>query len=96
MSPKPQVLFTNVKVFDGLNEQLIENANVLVEGNLIKQDSTLDKPQFRNVPCVDGCGLASPNFTSHRWSVQPCVRPTSAVRMTAGHNALSGSRHTKQ
>ena len=26
-----------------------------------------------------------------RWSVQPCVRPVSAVHMTAGHNALRGS-----
>jgi hypothetical protein len=25
------------------------------------------------------------------WSVQPCVRPLSAVNMTAGHNALRGS-----
>jgi len=25
------------------------------------------------------------------WSVQPCVRPVSAVRMTAGHNAFRGS-----
>src|SRR5665213_78979 len=25
------------------------------------------------------------------WSVQPCVRPLSAVYMTAGHNALRGS-----
>ena len=25
------------------------------------------------------------------WSVQPCVRPLSAVDMTAGHNALRGS-----
>ena len=43
------------------------------------------------VPCVDGSWLASQNFTSRRWSVQPCVRPVSAVRMTAGHNALRGS-----
>jgi hypothetical protein len=28
--------------------------------------------------------------TQH-WSVQPCVRPLSAVHMTAGHNALRGS-----
>ena len=42
-------------------------------------------------PCVDGSGLASQNFTSRCWSVQPCVRPVSAVRMTAGHNALRGS-----
>jgi hypothetical protein len=44
----------------------------------------------RFVPCVDGSGLASQNFTLRRWSVQPCVRPVSAVRMTAGHNALRG------
>jgi hypothetical protein len=31
------------------------------------------------------------------WSVQPCVRPLSAVRMTAGHNALrrSGPYHKR-
>jgi hypothetical protein len=45
----------------------------------------------RYVPCVDGSQLASQNFTSRCWSVQPCVRPVSVVRMTAGHNALRGS-----
>ena len=30
-------------------------------------------------------------FTSQGWSVQRCVRPLSAVHMTAGHNALRGS-----
>jgi len=39
-APEPQILFTNVNVFDGVNAQLIENANVLVEGNLIKTIST--------------------------------------------------------
>ncbi len=39
-APKPQVLFTNVNVFDGEHEALIKSANVLVEGNLIKQVST--------------------------------------------------------
>jgi len=39
--PAPsQILFTNVHVFDGVNEKRIENANVLVEGDLIKQVST--------------------------------------------------------
>jgi hypothetical protein len=45
----------------------------------------------RFVPCVDGSGLARTFFTHAGWSVQPCVRPVSAVRMTAGHNALRGS-----
>ncbi|MGD1984257.1 MAG: amidohydrolase family protein [Chromatiaceae bacterium] len=37
---KPQTLFTNVNIYDGLTPKLIENANVLVEGNLIKAVST--------------------------------------------------------
>ena len=37
----------------------------------------------RLVPCVDGSRLASQIFTLRRWSVQPCVRPVSGVRMTA-------------
>lgn len=32
-APRPKTLFTNVNVFDGVNEKRIENANVLVEGN---------------------------------------------------------------
>lgn len=39
-TPASRVLFTNVNVFDGAHEQLIANANVLVEGDLIKQVST--------------------------------------------------------
>jgi hypothetical protein len=42
-------------------------------------------------PCVDGSGLARRIVTSQAWSEQPCVRPLSAVPMTAGHNALRGS-----
>jgi hypothetical protein len=42
-------------------------------------------------PCVDGSELARRIFTSQSWSVQPCVRPLSAVHMTAGHSALRGS-----
>jgi hypothetical protein len=45
----------------------------------------------RNGSCVDGSKLARRIFTSQAWSVQPCVRPLSAVHMTAGHNALRGS-----
>src|SRR5215472_12063335 len=49
------------------------------------------RPVHTEVPCVDGSQLARRIFTSQAWSVQPCVRPLSAVRMTAGHNALRGS-----
>ncbi len=52
---EPQTLFTNVHVFDGVNEQRIENASVLVEGNLIKAVSTdaIDAP---NATVIDGGG----------------------------------------
>ena len=42
-------------------------------------------------PCVDGSELARRIFTSHCWSVQPCVRPVSAAHEAAGLNALRGS-----
>ncbi len=35
--PPAQVLFTNVNVFDGKNDKLAMDMNVLVEGNLIKR-----------------------------------------------------------
>ena len=31
---KPKTLFINVNIFDGVHEKRIENANVLIEGNL--------------------------------------------------------------
>ena len=58
----PQTLFTNVHVFDGVNEARIENASVLVEGNLIKSVSTdaIDAP---NATVIDGGGRTlTPGF----------------------------------
>lgn len=51
----PQTLFINVHVFDGVNEARIENANVLVDGNLIKSVSsdTIDAP---GATVIDGEG----------------------------------------
>src|SRR6476659_5088642 len=54
-------------------------------------DMRADIDWRRLMPCVDGSELARRIFTARRWSVQPCVRPVSAVHMTAGHNALRGS-----
>lgn len=50
-----RILFTNVNVFDGTNEALIENANVLVEGNLIKTVST-DRIAAEGATVIDGGG----------------------------------------
>jgi len=38
--PSGPILFTNVNVFDGVNEALIKNANVVVTDNLITAVST--------------------------------------------------------
>ena len=50
-----RTLFTNVHVFDGVNEARIENANVLIEGNLIKSVST-DPIDAAGATVIDGGG----------------------------------------
>ena len=50
-----RTLFTNVHVFDGVNDALIENANVLVEGNLIAAVST-DPIEAEGATIIDGGG----------------------------------------
>lgn len=51
----PPILFTNVDVFDGFSPDLIEGANVLVEGNVITQVST-DPIEAEGAFVVDGTG----------------------------------------
>jgi imidazolonepropionase-like amidohydrolase len=48
-----QTLFTNVHVFDGVKDKRIENANVLIEGNLIKSIST-DPIDAEGATVIDG------------------------------------------
>ena len=50
-----QILFTNVHIFDGINEKRIENANVLVEGNLITAVSA-EPLAAANAVIIDGGG----------------------------------------
>jgi len=53
--PKPQVLFTNVNVFDGKSDELAVGQDVLVEGNLIKQIGKGLKADA-NATVIDGGG----------------------------------------
>jgi imidazolonepropionase-like amidohydrolase len=55
MKMSTTVLITNVNVFEGKNEKLIEKANVLVEGNKIKQVST-KKIDAAGATVIDGGG----------------------------------------
>ncbi|MBM4891666.1 amidohydrolase family protein [Vibrio parahaemolyticus] len=49
------VLITNVDIFDGVNEELTEDANVLVVDNLIKTIST-DDINYEGATVIDGNG----------------------------------------
>ncbi|CUK13983.1 N-ethylammeline chlorohydrolase [Shimia thalassica] len=51
----PQTLFINVHVFDGISDTRIENASVLIEGNLIKEVSaaSIEAPE---ATMIDGGG----------------------------------------
>lgn len=65
--PKPKTLFTNVNVFDGVNDMRIMNANVLVEGNLIRQVSTA-KIDALGATVIDGGGRTlMPGLSDCHW-----------------------------
>ena len=51
-----QTLFTNVNVFNGTDNRLYENHNVLIEGNLIKAISDTDIQTKANATVIDGMG----------------------------------------
>ena len=62
-----RILFINVHVFDGKSEQRIENANVLVEGNAIKQVST-KAIAATNARVIDGGGRTlMPGLIDNHW-----------------------------
>ena len=61
------ILFTNVNVFDGVNEALIENANVVVTGNKITAVST-EPLAVAGGTVIDGGGRTlMPGLTDCHW-----------------------------
>ena len=54
--PKPQVLFTNVNIFDGKSDTLAEGMSVLVEGNLIKEVAKGHIETGDDAKVIDGGG----------------------------------------
>ena len=74
-----KTLFTNVNVFDGVNEKRIMNANVLVEGKLIREVSTakLDAP---GATVIDGGGRTlMPGLIDAHWHTMFNFAPISKV-----------------
>lgn len=85
----PQVtLFTNVNVFDGVNEKLIRNANVVVTGNVITSVST-EPLAVAGGRVIDGSGRTlMPGLTDAHWHSMFNFWPISKV-MTADFGLLS-------
>ena len=73
----PQTLFTNVHVFDGLNEARIENAHVLVVGNVIRTVST-EPIAADGATVIDGGGRTlMPGLIDAHWHTMFNFSPVS-------------------
>ncbi|MGV2975835.1 amidohydrolase family protein [Roseibium alexandrii] len=72
-------LITNVHVFDGVNETRIENANVLIEGNLIAEVSS-EPIAVDGAAVIDGEGRTMiPGLIDVHWHTLYCCNPQSTV-----------------
>ncbi len=66
-TPPSKTLITNVHVFDGSNEALVENAYVMINGNLIETVSQ-EKPDAEGVTVIDGKGrVMIPGLIDMHW-----------------------------
>ena len=78
-APKAKTLFTNVHVFDGKTENRIMNANVLVEGNMIRAVST-DPIEAGGVTVIDGGGRTMiPGLIDAHWHTMYVGTPMEVV-----------------
>lgn len=74
-----QILITNVNVFDGVNEALIENANVLVTDNLITKVSSAPLTNADGVVIDGGGRTMMPGLIDAHWHTLYCCNPQSVI-----------------
>lgn len=95
--PKQITLFTNVQVFDGLSDKRFK-ADVLVEGNLIKQISKdpLMVLQTDNVSIIDGQGMTlMPGLIDNHWHTVFNFWPVSKLLNTdLAHLGINAGHHS--
>lgn len=73
------ILFTNVNIFDGVNETLVENANVVVSGNRISEIST-EPLAVAGGRVIDGGGRTMiPGLIDTHWHVSYCCAAQNTV-----------------
>ncbi len=79
-----RTLITNVHVFDGVNEARIENANVLIEDNLITAVSS-DPIEAENAVVIDGGGRTMiPGLIDVHWHTTYAYTPASVLMLNQG------------
>ena len=79
-----RVLFVNVNVFDGIDENLMRRANVLVEGNLVIR-VTVDPVQAGDTTVIDGGGRTMiPGLIDMHWHSAYASIPM-AVGLSSDH-----------
>ena len=95
-----RVLITNVHIFDGVNEERIENANVLVEDNLIAQIST-DAIDAAGATVIDGGGgTLMPGLIDVHWHTTYAYTPATVLLMNQGDmsevaiRSMTGAKET--
>jgi imidazolonepropionase-like amidohydrolase len=94
--PYDRVLITNVNVFDGKNEQLLEGANVLVENNLIKTISTQDI-DAEDALIIEGNGRTlMPGFIDVHTHIAATQNPTEVVTWSESKTAIAATASAKQ
>lgn len=90
-------LIQNVNIFDGQNEKLIENANVLIEGNLIKQVSA-KKISADGATVIDGKGgTLMPGLIDMHWhSAYASISMQVGLNVDHAHHLLIGAKSNEK
>ncbi|WP_170419919.1 metal-dependent hydrolase family protein [Ruegeria arenilitoris] len=95
-----QTMITNVDVFDGVNDGGIENANVLIEGNLIAAVST-DPISAEGASVIDGGGRTLiPGLIDGHWHTTYAYTPATVLIFNQGDmsevaiRSMTGAKET--
>lgn len=79
-----RTIITNVNIFDGVNEEIIESANVLIEGNLIASVSTTSIDSAGST-VIDGGGRTMiPGLIDVHWHTTYAYTPAAVLMMNQG------------
>ena len=96
----PVTLITNANIFDGVNEDLIEGADVLIEGNLIKQiGQDIAAPSGAEVIDAGGKTLI-PGLIDVHWHTTYAYTPAAILLLNKGDMAevairsMTGAKET--